>query len=174
MGRLAATGREDSFLLVVDFKEEWPVAVAEPGEERGQGVVVVLGPAFAGVVVALGRADSHAEEKLGDLLGSRPGVAEQDAEDIADGLHDRQGFTIAQGVVGLLQAVAWGLLVRALTTRHSASDGRVPGALNGAPVSERSERTIITVFIAALRRCAHWCPVEFEAVTPPHTSVVHQ
>jgi len=41
-------------------------------------------------------------------------------------------------------------------------------------MSERSERIIITIFIAALRRFGHWCPVGIEPVEPLHTSVVHQ
>jgi len=41
-------------------------------------------------------------------------------------------------------------------------------------MSERSERIIFTVFIAALRRCAHWCPVGTKPVQPLYTSLVHQ
>ena len=41
-------------------------------------------------------------------------------------------------------------------------------------MSERSERIIITVFIAAVRRCAYWCPSGIEPVEPLHTAGVHQ
>jgi len=41
-------------------------------------------------------------------------------------------------------------------------------------MSERSERVIITVFIAALRRWAHWCPVGIEPVEPLRASMEHQ
>jgi len=41
-------------------------------------------------------------------------------------------------------------------------------------MSERSERIIVAVFIAAARRCAHWCPLGTEPVEPLHTSMVHQ
>ena len=57
-----------------------------------------------------------------------------------------------------------------LAVRTRGADDRAAGR---GSVSERSERTIITVFIAAGRRCAHWCPVGIELAEPPHTSMAH-
>ena len=55
---LGITLGEDRFFLVVDLDEEGPVAILHTGEERGEAVVVVLGPVLAGVVVALRAAAS--------------------------------------------------------------------------------------------------------------------
>src|SRR5437660_448829 len=38
--------------------------VPDPGEEAGQREVIVLAPAFGGMVMALGALDAHAEEQL--------------------------------------------------------------------------------------------------------------
>ena len=46
-----------------------------------------------------------------------------DAEDLADSFDDRLGLLVAQSIVGILSAVAWGLLVRALTDRHTRLTG---------------------------------------------------
>ena len=46
-----------------------------------------------------------------------------DEQELAEFLEDQEGFLIAQSLVGVLQAVAFGLLVRALTTRHARLTG---------------------------------------------------
>ena len=48
-----------------------------------------------------------------------------DAEDIADSITDTQGIAVAQGIVSILGAIAWALLVRAFTTRHTELTGEV-------------------------------------------------
>ena len=47
----------------------------------------------------------------------------QNADELAESLRDGQGFTMAQGVVGFLSAVAWALLVRGLSARHVGLTG---------------------------------------------------
>ena len=47
----------------------------------------------------------------------------QDPDELAESFVDSQGFTMAQGIVGVLSAIAWALLVRGLTTRHVALTG---------------------------------------------------
>ena len=47
----------------------------------------------------------------------------QDADELAESLVDSQGFTMAQGIVGVLSAVAWALVVRGLTARHVGLTG---------------------------------------------------
>ena len=47
----------------------------------------------------------------------------QDAVDVAEAIEDQQGFMIAQSLSGLASAVAFGLLVRALTARHARLTG---------------------------------------------------
>ncbi len=51
------------------------------------------------------------------------GAMGSDAEDLADFFHDRLGLLVAQSIAGILAAVAWGLLVRALTDRHAHLTG---------------------------------------------------
>lgn len=51
------------------------------------------------------------------------GSFSQDADELADSLRDGQGFTIAQGLVGVLSAIAWALVVRGLTARHTELTG---------------------------------------------------
>ena len=46
-----------------------------------------------------------------------------DASDVADLFADRLGLLVVQSIAGILAAVAWGLLVRALTDRHTALTG---------------------------------------------------
>jgi hypothetical protein len=41
-------------------------------------------------------------------------------------------------------------------------------------MSERSERIVDTVFIAAQRRCAHWGPVRTHDLNWSHDERVHQ
>ena len=69
VGHLAAARVEDDRLAVV-----LALLAADLGEERGEAVVVVLGPAVERVVVALGALDAHAHEDLGDVLGQRQGL----------------------------------------------------------------------------------------------------
>ena len=57
-GHLGITLGEDRFFLVVNLDEEGPIAILHAGEERGQGVVIILSPVLAGVVVALRAAAS--------------------------------------------------------------------------------------------------------------------
>ena len=63
---LAAARIEDDRLAVV-----FTLLAADLGEERREAVVVVLGPAVEGVVVALGALDPDSHEDLGDVLGQR-------------------------------------------------------------------------------------------------------
>ncbi len=52
----------------------------------------------------------------------------QDTEDLADFLGDRMGFSIAQSVIGIAAAIAWALLVRGLSARHTLLTGEAaPG-----------------------------------------------
>lgn len=46
------------------------------------------------------------------------GAMDNDAEDLADFFDDRLGLLLAQSIASILAAVAWALLVRALTDRH--------------------------------------------------------
>ena len=47
---------------------------ANLGEEGGEAVVIILGPAIEGVVVTLGALDPHPHEDLGDVFGHLQGV----------------------------------------------------------------------------------------------------
>jgi hypothetical protein len=47
----------------------------------------------------------------------------QDAVDVAEAIEDQQGFMIAQSLSGLASAIAFLLLVRALTARHARLTG---------------------------------------------------
>ena len=47
----------------------------------------------------------------------------QDTEDLAEFLRDRVGFSIAQSAIGILAAIAWALLVRGLSARHTMLTG---------------------------------------------------
>jgi uncharacterized BrkB/YihY/UPF0761 family membrane protein len=47
----------------------------------------------------------------------------QDAVDVAEAIEDQQGFMIAQSLSGFASAVAFALLVRALTARHARLTG---------------------------------------------------
>ena len=47
----------------------------------------------------------------------------QDAQDVADAIEDQQGFMIGQSLSGVASAIAFGLLVRALTARHARLTG---------------------------------------------------
>ena len=51
------------------------------------------------------------------------GTFSQDAVDVAEAIEDQQGFMVAQSLSGLASAVAFGLLVRALTARHARLTG---------------------------------------------------
>ena len=51
------------------------------------------------------------------------GAMGNDAEDLADFFDDRLGLLVAQSVAAILAAVAWGLVVRALTDRHARLTG---------------------------------------------------
>ncbi|MGI9030547.1 MAG: DUF4328 domain-containing protein [Ilumatobacteraceae bacterium] len=52
----------------------------------------------------------------------------QDTDDLADSLRDNAGLTTAQSIVSIAAAVAWFLLVRGLTARHTALTGEArPG-----------------------------------------------
>jgi hypothetical protein len=51
-------------------------------------------------------------------VGQQFGAMTSDAEDLADFFDDRLGLLVAQSVASILAAVAWGLLVRALSDRH--------------------------------------------------------
>jgi hypothetical protein len=47
----------------------------------------------------------------------------QDARDVAEAIEDQQGFMIGQSLSGVASAIAFGLLVRALTARHARLTG---------------------------------------------------
>lgn len=47
----------------------------------------------------------------------------QNADELADSLRDNAGWTVAQGFVGILGAVAWALVVRNLSARHTELSG---------------------------------------------------
>ncbi len=51
------------------------------------------------------------------------GNLSQDSEDLADSLRDSAALTVAQGLVGVAAAVAWALLIRGLTARHTELTG---------------------------------------------------
>lgn len=51
------------------------------------------------------------------------GVVGRDATDLADYIDDQFGVLIVQGVVAVFAAVAWGLVVRGLSTRHMQLSG---------------------------------------------------
>ena len=69
MVHLASTRVEDDGLAIV-----FSSLSADLGEEGGEAVVVVLGPAVERVVVALGALDPHAHEHLGHTLGEGEGL----------------------------------------------------------------------------------------------------
>jgi len=51
-----------------------------------------------------------------------------DPQDLAEGIVDTQGVTIASAIFAVLGAVAWLLVVRALTARHVALTGEIANA----------------------------------------------
>jgi hypothetical protein len=46
-----------------------------------------------------------------------------DRRDFAEYFRDQEGLIIAGGIVSILGAIAWGLLVRELTRRHAQLTG---------------------------------------------------
>lgn len=50
-----------------------------------------------------------------------------DADDIAESIADTQGIAVAQSIVSILGAIAWALIVRGLTARHTQLTGEVNG-----------------------------------------------
>ncbi len=48
-------------------------------------------------------------------------------EDLAESIVDTKGITIAQSIVSVLAAVAWGLVVRGLSARHTQLTGEATG-----------------------------------------------
>src|SRR5262249_23399501 len=70
VAHLAVARQVNRLFLVVDLLEERPIAVRDASEERGHAEVIVLGPAFAGMIVTLGALHPHTEEQLRAL--SRP------------------------------------------------------------------------------------------------------
>src|SRR5579883_1218429 len=80
MHDFALTRLVDGFFLVIHLNEKWPVPIANPREECGQSVIVVLRPAFAGVIVAASAADAYTQEQLGHFLGPRLGIAQPTIE----------------------------------------------------------------------------------------------
>jgi Domain of unknown function (DUF4328) len=105
-------------LYVIPFlmlRESWKAADPDvpPGDERWKsssdtpllwvwGVLYILVP-VAFIVVG---------------LRQQFGAMGNDAEDLADFFDDRLGLLIAQSIASILAAVAWALLVRALSDRH--------------------------------------------------------
>jgi len=59
------------------------------------------------------------------VLGLRQqfGMMSTEARDVAESIDDHRSLLVAQSIVVVLAAVAWGLFVRALTTRHAALTG---------------------------------------------------
>ena len=110
-------------LYVIPFlmlRESWKAAEPDvpPGDDRWKsspdtpllwiwGLLYIVAPV---VFVAVG-------------LRQQFGAMGSDAEDLADFFHDRLGLLVAQSIAGILAAVAWGLLVRALTDRHAHLTG---------------------------------------------------
>jgi hypothetical protein len=59
------------------------------------------------------------------VLGLRPweNAMSNDNLDIADAIDDRLGLLVAQWVIAIVGAIAWALVVRAITARHTALTG---------------------------------------------------
>ena len=103
-------------LYVIPFlmlRESWKASDVPPGDERWKsssdtpllwvwGVLYILVPV---VFIVVG-------------LRQQFGAMTSDAEDLADFFDDRLGLLVAQSVASILAAVAWALLVRALSDRH--------------------------------------------------------
>ena len=134
------------------LRESWKAAEPEvqPGDDRWKsssdtpllwvwGVLYVVVP-LAFIVVG---------------LRQQFGAMGNDAEDLADFFDDRLGLLVAQSVVAVLAAVAWGLLVRALTDRHTRLTGeavtprsrsdpdRIPDPLTREPVERQKRQGVV-------------------------------
>ena len=55
--------------------------------------------------------------------GCRSGTLGGDTEDLAEFVDDLQGLIIAQGIITILAAIAWALVVRDITRRHTELSG---------------------------------------------------
>lgn len=102
------------------LRETWKAAnpAVPPGspawkDERGENVMV-----WAWFVLY-----SVAPILLGALGASQVWNLNRDAQDLADYFDDQRGVIIAQGVIAIVGAVAWALVVRSLTARHTELTG---------------------------------------------------
>src|SRR5262245_2511168 len=67
---------KDRFFLIVNLNEERTITILQAGKKGGQAVIVILGPALAGMIVATGTLQTDAQEELGHFLGPDERVAQ--------------------------------------------------------------------------------------------------
>ncbi|MGI9053324.1 MAG: DUF4328 domain-containing protein [Ilumatobacteraceae bacterium] len=102
------------------LRESWMASdpTVEPGDDRwrksGVNPIIYVWWVLYGLVPIV---------FIGAGVAFQTGNLGGDEDELAESLIDGAGFTVAQSIVGILSAIAWALIVRGITARHTALTG---------------------------------------------------